>query len=277
MSGPAFREPTGEELAKLERMLVTARVFGNGEEMRSAIAGEPWRIRTTDGGEVAVLSRWRDHLPVLAIDALWCATSAIPCAVQALRRLGWSVGLSDMVSPPIPVEETGPYEAAGMRVHTVVATFALAPLGATHVARNVRGLTIRRARKGDVPVVMRVDAACFDSFWRYDRRHLERFCDTGRLALAEVDGMAVGYTLCTVDADDGLLGRLCVVPGMRRRHIGSALLAEAVSFVGRAGGSRVTLSTQVDNQPSQALYRSASFSDTGRRYAFLRFGAEKGR
>lgn len=276
VSGSVFREANGREAERLAPKLVAARVFVDADEARRVARLEPWRLRVTDRGDVAVLGRWRDHLPILSIEALWCSAAAIPAAVRSFRTLGRLHELTDVVSPPTPIEETGAYEQAGMHAHTVVATFALARLTGVAAREVPAGLAIRAAGPRDLSALLEMDDACFDPFWRYDGRHLARFFASGRLAIAEQDGRPVGYTLCTVDGDDGLLGRLCVVPGWRRRGIGSALLHESVRYVRRHGGGTLTLSTQVDNLSSQALYRSASLHDTGRRYAFLRFGTGEG-
>ena len=274
MSATVFRPPTGREIERLERTLVAAKVFVDVTEMRRALDAEPWRLRVNDRGDVAVLGRWRDHLPVLAIEALWCPVAGIPAAVRSFLALGEEHGLTDVVSPPTPVEETAAYERAGMRIHTVVTTYMMQHLTGIPAPEMPPGLSVRPAGPRDLSTLLELDAACFEPFWRYDARHLVRFFALGRLAVAEQDGQAVGYTLCTVDGDDGLLGRLCVLPEWRRKGIGSALLVESLRYVSRHGGGRITLSTQVDNVPSQALYRSAALRDTGRRYAFLRFGDE---
>lgn len=276
MASAVFRQPTAREAERLERPLVAAKVFVDAEEMRRAIEAEPWRLRVNDRGDVAVLSRWRDHLPVLSIEALWCPVARIPAAVRSLLELADGLGLSDVVSPPTPVEETGPYLEAGMHAHTVVTTYTLSRLSGLAPAEAPHGLVVREASHADLDALLRLDAACFEPFWRYDARHLARFFATGRLALGEVAGEFVGYTLCTVDGDDGLLGRLCVLPEWRRKKIGLALLRESACYVSRQGGGRLTLSTQVDNVPSQALYRRAALRETGRRYAFLRFGSDEG-
>jgi ribosomal protein S18 acetylase RimI-like enzyme len=251
-------------------------VFRDADELRAVQAEESWRIRVNDRGDVAVLGVWRDHLRLLAVEALWCPIAAIPGALRAFLALGEELGLEDVVSPPVPFEETAAYESAGMHAHTVVTTFTRHRLAADPHPACPEGLVLREAGHGDLETLLELDTACFEPFWRYDARHIARFFATGRLALAERDGVAVGYTLCTVDGDDGLLGRLCVLPGHRRDGIGTALLHEAVQYVSRNGGSRLTLSTQVDNAPARALYRSADLRDTKRRYAFLRFGADEG-
>lgn len=271
MAAP-FRSPTERELIRLERTLPAAKVFTGAEEIRAAYGREPWRLQVNDRGDVAVLGRWRDHLPVLAIEALWCPLARIPDAVAYARHVGEEMGLTDVVSPPTPIEESRPYELAGMHAHTVVTTYVLNRLAGLRMPLAPDGLVIREADQRDLDTLLSLDARCFEPFWRYDARHIARFFAAARLALAVLDGEPVGYTLCTIDGDDGLLGRLCVTEPNRRLGIGSALLFEAARYVNRQGGLRMTLSTQVDNKSSQALYRSASMRDTGRRYAFLRFG-----
>lgn len=268
----SFRSPTPREFGRLEHTLVAAKSFIDAQEMRAAFESDPWRIQVNDRGDVAVLARWRDHLPVLAIEALWCPTVRIPDAVAQFHRLGKRMGLTDVVSPPTPIEEARPYEAAGMRPYTVVTTYTLVRLAGLRMPVAPAELVIREADHRDLEMLLELDAACFEPFWRYDRRHLSRFISSARLAVAMLDGRPAGYTLCTIDGDDGLLGRLCVTEEHRRRGIGSALLFESARYINRQGGLRMTLSTQVDNGPSQALYRSASMHDTGHHYAFLRFG-----
>lgn len=276
MLATAFRSPTPREIGRLERPLVAARVFSDAEDIRVALATTPWTLQVNDKGDVAVLGRWRDHLPALSIEALWCPVGRISDAVRAFLELARSHGLTDVVSPPTPIEEMGGYQAAGMHVQTVVTTYSTHRLSAPGGGARIERLDLREASHTDLDTLLALDRACFEPFWRYDARHMARFFAIGRLALAEVDGRAVGYTLCTVDGDDGLLGRLCVLPEWRRKGIGYELLSEAMRYVGRHGGGRLTLSTQVDNTPSQALYRQAALRDTGRRYAFLRFGADEG-
>jgi ribosomal-protein-alanine N-acetyltransferase len=271
-----WRAPNGREVDRLARTLVAAKVFRDAGELRETVGAEPWRVLVDDRGDVAVLGRWRDHLSIVSIEALWCPWNGIAAAVREIREIGRAQDLEDVVSPPIPLEDTQPYESAGMRVCTSVMTMSRSGEMAASDAENAE-VRIRPAGYADMPVLMQLDEACFEPFWRYDARHMSRFCETGRLALAERGGEAVGYTLCTVDGDEGLLGRLCVLPARRNNGIGRALVREAVSFTSRHGAGRTTLSTQVDNGASQALYRSAGFRDTGRRYAFLRFGTSEGR
>ena len=262
---------TPAELKRLERPLTAAQVVSSAEELERITSLDPWRVQVNARGDVAVLGRWRDHLPFLAIEALWCPASRSVDALGQIRHIADEHAMTDVISPSTPAEDTAPYIEAGMHVDTLVATYRLVR-GAPARSPVLGATAIRTARPSDLRALLDVDARCFEPFWRYDRRHMDRFLALGRLALAEVEGQAVGYTLCTLHGVEGLLGRLCVVPDWRRQGVGSALVRDAVAYVWASGGRVVTLSTQTDNAPSQALYRREGFRDTGRRYAFLRFG-----
>jgi len=269
-----FHSADAFEVARLTRTLSAARIVDDAAELESIHATEPWRLRVSDRGDTAVLSRWRDHLPYLAIDALWCPVNRIGGALADIRSVSSEQGFADIVTAPTPVEEMHPYVAEGMQPRAIVATFQLSHLAGASRRSMPEGLTVSDAGPEHLMALLDTDARCFDLFWRYDARHLTRFLASSRLAIAERDGEVLGYTLCTVSGSEGLLGRLCVVPEWRRRGIGSALLSDAVRYVGDQGGRHVMLSTQTDNETSQRLYRDAGFRDTGRRYAFLHFGRD---
>jgi ribosomal protein S18 acetylase RimI-like enzyme len=108
-----------------------------------------------------------------------------------------------------------------------------------------------------------VDGACFDPFWRYDEAHLTRLMSVDRVSVATAAWSLVGYTLSTLRAGDGGLGRLAVAPPHRRRGIGRALALEAVGWAADTGARNVVLSTQEVNMASRGLYRSIGFRETG--------------
>jgi ribosomal-protein-alanine N-acetyltransferase len=121
---------------------------------------------------------------------------------------------------------------------------------------------VRDATGADLEAVMRLDAACFDPFWHFDRTQLEHLARTGRMAVGTVEDALVGYTLTTLRAGDGSLGRLAVAPAARRRGIGGALVGEALGWLAQRGARHASLSTQEDNTASRTLYRSMGFRET---------------
>ena len=266
----AFAEAGTEAVEHLALALVAARVFADADEVRRVHAESPWRIQVA-GRDVAVVDRWRDHLDVLSIDALWCAQRDVPAAVRQLRTVGERLGLPALVTQPVPAGEAHVYEAVGMRVCERISTWSR-EIGRPRIPRraDARPFRIRPGSLEDLDTVLTVDAECFDPFWRYDRRHLERFCRLQRLGVAEVGTSVIGYTLTTADRGNAQLGRLCVVDQWRRRGVARALVADAERYAREQQAARVVLCTQVDNAPSRALYRALGFRESADRVVLLR-------
>jgi ribosomal-protein-alanine N-acetyltransferase len=95
------------------------------------------------------------------------------------------------------------------------------------------------------------------------------------IVATSADGV-IGYTLCTVDRDEGMLARLAVVPCERGRGIGAALLDDALGYMVRGGARGVSLYTQEENHISRALYHSRGFEEIQGAACFLTFGSEAG-
>lgn len=267
---------TGEQLDRLVRPLLAAKLFPDEEALRAAHAERPWAIQVSAQGDVAVLDRWRDHLPLLAIEALWCPFRAIPEMARELARIACAQGFTGLVSPPVLETDISAYRAGGFEVREMLLTLDVA-LDKARIERSDQrsdqsGVAVRRARARDLDDVVELDARCFEPFWAYDRRLLTRFLKQGGVSIAERDGRCVGYTLCTVDRDSAVLGRLCVEAPARRAGIGRRLLSAAIVEAREAGARSMTLSTQTGNLGALLLYRSVGFQPTARRYAFLTLG-----
>ncbi len=276
MNGRVFADATEAQVDKLARTLVAARVFPDEDTLRAQHRERPWTIQVSARGDVAVLERWRDHLDLLGIEALWCPMRHIRAAVAHLSSCAMEHGFSGLVSPPVVSGDVPAYEAAGMHVREMLAVLELTPVnpGAVHRRPDV---AIRPALMSDAEEIIAVDGTCFEPFWHYDHRLMRRFLEAGEVTLAERDGRCVGYTLSTVDRGSAVLGRLCVCASERRSGIGSLLLEAAVVRARESEARHMTLSARTGNTPALALYRSAGFADTGRRYAFLTTGDETGR
>lgn len=272
-----FRNATVDDIARLGKTLLAGRVFASFEEVHAACAERPWGLQVSERGEVVVLSLWREHLPLLGVDALWCAERRIAPAMLEMVALAGEVGYAGVVSPPVPISQVFAYERAGMHVHeTLIAYRHTRPgrLTAEAIAglddEQGRELVVRAAGPADVETLLALDALCFDEFWRYDRAHLEPFVSRQECAVLESAHEAIGYTLCTHEHHESLLGRVAVRPEWRRRGVGGVLVRDAVGRAASSGAGAVTLVTQVDNAASRALYERLGFRDTGSRYAFLR-------
>jgi ribosomal protein S18 acetylase RimI-like enzyme len=122
----------------------------------------------------------------------------------------------------------------------------------------------RRARRGDRPAVLEVDALSFDSFWKLDARSLEdarratpaaRFRVIGARRSPSVDG----YAITGRAAQHGYLQRIAVHPEARRRGIGRDLVGDALRWLARHDTQHVVVNTQEANDAALALYEACGF------------------
>ena len=261
-----MRPATADELAAVWPAARASGVFDSAEEMRRFWERAPWRIAVTPGGEAAVLQRWRAHLDVCAVKALWCDSRRIPDLLADIGATARDQGFDRLLSPLVPPEGRAPYERAGMVPFERIITLR------RNMPFDLGELDLGRVRTGsvaDASRVLAVDALSFDEFWRYDPETLGGYLGTERLAVAEEEGRAIGYTLSTVKDEVGTLGRLAVVPSERGRGIGAALLAESLQWMARRGVRSATLCTQEHNTVSRGLYARFGFRELPGRLMFL--------
>ncbi len=89
--------------------------------------------------------------------------------------------------------------------------------------------------------------------------------ESGWILLAEAEGQAVGmacvlYSVSTAcGGRAGLLEDVVVAEGFRRQGVGDALLQAAIAMAKERGCLRLSLHTDRDNAPAQALYRRHGF------------------
>jgi ribosomal-protein-alanine N-acetyltransferase len=256
------RPATPAELAWVAPAAVRSRVVDDIAELVAIHEAEPWRVRVTERGEAAVLDRWRAHQDDCAVLGLWCSPRRVPLLIADLMEVARGLGFTRLLGPLVPESSALPYLESGMRVIERILVLRLDRPARTHAdGREPAGVTLRAATARDLPVLASLDAACFEPFWHYDLRFLTRLARTGRIVLAEEDGVAIGYTLATVRGSDGSLGRLAVAPSARRHGVGRLLTAEAVTWMAEQGARTVVLSTQEENAPSRALYRRSGFRE----------------
>lgn len=268
MSRQTLRIATDEDAVRLWAVVKRARLFDTFAEYERFRTRAPWRLQVTeDGSEAALLERWRERLDVLAIRRLWCAEGRIPDMIGQLASRAVTQGFGRLLSPLVSTRVAHRYEEAGMSVHTEMVV--VHGRGGHEPERTPPGLTIRPATPGDLAALAELDAVCFDEFWRFDADGLARHFSQDRLTVADEDGAIIGYTLATALPDNPTLGRLAVDPATRRRGVGTALLTEALAYLGRVCRGPVSLCTQQENTASRRLYAKAGMRELDARVVFL--------
>ncbi|MDZ4655690.1 MAG: GNAT family N-acetyltransferase [Coriobacteriia bacterium] len=270
----ALRIGNETDLAMVWSAVCAAHIFGERDEFNRFFGEAPWRVQVTDAGEAAVLERWREHLNVLSVRGLWCAERRVAALMSSLDAVSSRQGFADILSPIVPESHAEPYRDAGMHVCQRVITMRLDRLQHQEPVPSSlpEGVTLRLGCPDDLEALVAIDITAFDAFWRGDAPTISRYLSLGRVMVAEAAGQLIGYTLATVEREEGMLGRLTVVPRHRGRGVGTWLLNDAVEYLVRAGAFAVSLCTQEDNAMSRSLYGRAGFREVGETSVLLAYG-----
>ena len=126
----------------------------------------------------------------------------------------------------------------------------------------------RRANRTDRPEILRVDAAAFDDFWRFDAAALrEATHATPRAHMrvaSTIDASAErtidGYGLFGRSGSAGYVQRLAVAPSAAGDGVGRSLLCDGLSWLRSHGAQRVYVNTQDDNARALDLYLRNGFT-----------------
>jgi len=130
--------------------------------------------------------------------------------------------------------------------------------------------TVRPLDPFELPIAAALHAACFEQPWN-------EASIAGLLAmpgsfglLAVADAQPAGLAIALATGAEAEILTLGVLPRLRRRGIGRALLTAVTDRLARTGGARILLEVAADNIAAQALYRDAGFLEVGRRPGYYR-------
>jgi ribosomal-protein-alanine N-acetyltransferase len=260
-----LRPATPDELTSLAMEAINDDAVGSAEALVAYAEAAPWKVQVSEEGDAVVFDRWRDHLDWLSMRAVWAAPARLAAVVEGARAVAREQGLSAVISPLVATELAVPYERAGMQVATrlVVLRRELDYADAmTPPLAPPDGISLVEGSADNLAEVLAVDQVSFEPLWAYDAALLAGYIETDRLIEARTDlGELVGFTLSGVEAGQGSLGRLAVLPSMRRRGLGRVLVEDAVRSLAWQGVGYVTLTTQVENAAARALYAACGFRE----------------
>ncbi|HUM69265.1 MAG TPA: N-acetyltransferase [Chloroflexota bacterium] len=130
--------------------------------------------------------------------------------------------------------------------------------------------TIRPITDADFDTLADLEMAAFGPLWRHSA-HALRLASYQALSfdvvwVRDTAETVVGFQLSAHGDSGAHLVRLTIHPDYQGQGIGSALLAHAFAGYHRHGLINVSLNTQIDNLPSQHLYRKFGFRPSGHRW-----------
>lgn len=142
-------------------------------------------------------------------------------------------------------------------------------LGSMEMRKTPANLTIRKLQSADFAQLVAVEHAAFDDpLWWSSQIQMERAAQGAvNFDVAEVDGEVVGFTFgAWTGRQEAHIVRIAVLPTMRGRGIGAALLQHALQGYAAEKFLHVTLNTQRDNMAAHNLYTKFGFKQTGDRF-----------
>jgi [ribosomal protein S18]-alanine N-acetyltransferase len=131
-------------------------------------------------------------------------------------------------------------------------------------------VVIRLAESGDLARVVEIERASFSDPWSMTafRSALEE--ERLNFHVATCGGPPIGYAVSWCVVDEAELANLAVLPAMRGKRVGAALLDRAMSDARLAGCTVMHLEVRESNAPARALYESRGFGMVGRRKHYYR-------
>lgn len=182
---------------------------------------------------------------------------ALARCLEQLRVGGYHCALTTALAP----DDQAPWLVNGFEVHERLHLLSrgLEPLPPSLGSH----LSMRRARRGDRPLVLALDDAAFPAFWHLDEAGLDdalTATPSARFRVAcDPDDSIIGYAITGRAGARGYLQRLAVSPDARRRGVGAALVRDSVQWLRRWGAREVLVNTQETNRAAMALYERLGF------------------
>lgn len=119
--------------------------------------------------------------------------------------------------------------------------------------------------KANFSAAAEIENICFSDSWGDISVGLTAADNGGVFAVAEIDGMAAGYVIGRVCADESELYRIAVLPQLRGKGIAKALTEEFFRQSVLLGAEKAFLEVRSENIPAIRLYEKCGFTAAGKR------------
>lgn len=125
------------------------------------------------------------------------------------------------------------------------------------------GMNLRPMRPDDIPAVVELEAATYDSAWSAAIFGDEIGLDNRVYLVAEDENGLAGYGGMMFVVDEAHVTTLAVAPNRRGAKVGTRIMADLVDEAIRRGSVHLTLEVRVTNVVAQDLYRRFGMAPVG--------------
>ncbi len=215
----------------------------------------PGKVTFRRGWSRADARPWNDGASEASLRLLRGGAPFLAACVHQLTALG----ANSVISPPLPASARSAWTSAGF---VPFIDLALMRMSLDHQPPSPSHLVIE-ADDVDLDELLRIDAAAFDSFWRFDIHGLSEAIEaTGRsriLIIRDGDGRPAAFAVVGAGNAISYLQRVAVDPTWQGQGMGRSLVRVAARKARGAGAQVMLLNTQFDNRGAIALYESEGF------------------
>lgn len=215
----------------------------------------PGHVTLRRGWARAESRPWNDSVPMAQLRLVRGGGSGfIADCVEALSE----AGAAAVLSPPLPRSAQRSWREAEFQPHAALALMRRR-LGQVPPPGHI----VHEGSDGDMTEALRIDAAAFDPFWRFDASALgEAMAATARSVIHVVkapDGGLAGFAVTGVGSTLAYLQRVAVDPRFQGSGLGRSLVRSSARWAKKEGAGAIMLNTQVGNEPAIRLYESEGF------------------
>ena len=227
-------------------------------------------------GTTVRISPWRGDSSTAQVVTVGGPAPDGAMVLDLLRVLGGR-GVTAVLTAALSPDDQLPFTAVGFAPLEPLALMhrSLRPGKPSSPGRSPHRLS--RIGRLQLAGALDTDAEAFSSFtpfWLFDGAAYTEACgatDRSRQRCVRDDGRVVAYAVTGRSATSGYVQRLAVRPGHEGRGIGSALLADAISWLAHEGARDAWVNTQPDNDRARALYRRHGFEERSGGLTVLRY------
>lgn len=215
----------------------------------------PGQVTLRRGWARAESRPWNDAVPMAHLRLVRGGGSGfIADCVTALEE----AGATAVLSPPLPRSAQKLWRDAEFQPHAALA------LMRRHLGQvPPPGHIVLEGSEADQAEALRIDAAAFEQFWRFDACALaEAIAATPRSVIHVVkapDGGLAGFAVTGTGSTLAYLQRVAVDPRYQGAGIGRSLVRTSARWAKKEGAGAIMLNTQVGNEPAIRLYESEGF------------------
>jgi len=179
--------------------------------------------------------------------------------IEACTHRLHTLGAPGVMSPPLAQSARKPWESAGFTPFLDLELLRLDLIGPVTPPQHL----VVRDEDYDLDLMLAVDTAAFEEFWRFSRtalvESLQATPKSSVFVIRDGDLGITGYAIVGYGHAISYLQRVAVDPKWQGSGMGRSLIRAAARSARRQGSKAFLLNTQLDNATASGLYETEGY------------------